>query len=320
MYLSNLLLITFYKLLKAPNAYLTFSHKRFHAAVLSILLSSVLSLSSCTQADTIAPEKISQAAVREDASILYSDDFEGNKMASFWYAELWTPTSGVLTSENKRAGRKSFRISWLASMVDGTNKMMHAELGTKPLVEGETERWYGYSSYLPASSMANDDQIAIISQWHAVPDEGQEHTVPPLRIEVQSNRLRLAYTASNKPILKLAQAPTTDKKIDLGPALFDQWVDYVVHVKWSPTGEAGQVQVWQNGILVVNEQNINIGYPEKLNPYWKCGLYCWMGKDTYPEKVVYYDEVRIGGATAGYDAVKPGRSDGTAKVQQYPKN
>ncbi|UFH56349.1 polysaccharide lyase [Spirosoma sp. KNUC1025] len=272
----------------------------------------MLSLSSCTDSDTISPENITTAAAREDGSLLNIDTFEGSTFASFWWAQLWTKTAGYVSEEQHRAGKQAMRISWKPSQMNGTNDMLHSELLTRALPEGETERWYGYSSYFPAASMANDDQIAIVSQWHGTADPGFSDTVPPLCIEVQSNHLYLAYAASNKPIVKLLQSPTSSKRVDLGLAQFDRWVDYVVHVKWAPDGNTGQLQVWQNGTLILNEQNINIGYPQINKPYWKIGLYCWMGKNTYPEKVVYYDEVRIGGPTANYDVVKPGRDNGTA--------
>lgn len=301
------------------NTYLSLANQNLRFLVLPLLISSILNLSSCTRLDTIAPASTARIAVLED-DILSIDGFEGSRYASFWRSELWTKTAGHISTEQKRVGKQAMRISWKPSQMDGTNPMLHSELATAPLPVGETERWYGYSSYMPSSSMANDDQIAIVSQWHGVPDPGFSDTVPPMCIEVQSNHLYLYYAASNKPIVKLLQAPTSSKRVDLGLASFDRWVDYVVHVKWSPNGNSGQLQVWQDGVQIMNEQNINIGYSQINKPYWKCGLYCWMGKDTYAEKVIYYDEVRIGGPMAGYDAVKPGRDNNTAIEQQTLKN
>ena len=312
--------VAFNKLFETKNTYPATNYQSLRSVVLSILISTVVSLSSCTKSDTIAPESMAQASAREDASLLDMDGFEGSRAAPFWKAQFWTKTAGYVSSEQKRVGKQAMRISWKPSQMDGTNPMLHSELSTVPLPVGETERWYGYSSFMPSASMANDDQIAIVSQWHGVPDPGFSDTVPPLCIEVQSNHLYLYYAASSKPIVKLLQSPTSNKRVDLGLASFDRWVDYVVHIKWSPDGNSGQLQVWQDGVQIMNEQNINIGYPQINKPYWKCGLYCWMGKDTYEEKVIYYDEVRIGGAIAGYDAVKPGRGNNTAIEQQTLKN
>ena len=258
-----------------------------------------------------------QLVAREDSSVLTCDGFEGKQVAKFWHAELRTPTAGLLTGEVHRAGKQAMRFAWKPSQYDGTNPTLHSELLTSPLINGETERWYGYSSYMPSSSMENDSQTVIISQWHGVPDEGGAHTVPVVAVSVEpGNKLQLVYRASNKSITTFLQHPTSQKVLDLGKARFDQWVDYVVHVNWDPIGTTGQLQLWQNGVLIVNEKGIAIGYPEQHKPYWKCGLYCWTGKSKYVEKVIYYDEVRIGSPSASYDTVKPGLSDGTARVRE----
>lgn len=102
--------------------------------------------------------------------------------------------------------------------------------------------------------------------------------------------------------------------MDLGIATFDSWVDYVLHVKWDATGKTGVLQVWQNGVLVLNQKGISLGYSDVQNPYFKVGMYCWTGQSKYAKKNIYLDEVRIGNATADYNAVAPGRSDNSGKV------
>ncbi|MBC8154139.1 MAG: heparin lyase I family protein [Bacteroidetes bacterium] len=288
------------------------------AAVLTLALPLLmnLSLTGCSPADTtITPETQTQthSPAREAATLINNDSFENNKLANFWSPELMTPTAGLITKEQTRAGKQAMRFSWKPTQADGTNKMLHSELATASPANGETERWYGYSSFMPSANMANDDQITIVSQWHGVADPGFSDSVPPLRFEVKSDQLQLVYVASSKPIVKLLQHPTSQKEIALGTVSYDRWVDYVVHVKWDANGKTGLLQVWQDGVLKVDDQNINIGYPQIQKPYWKVGLYCWTGKSRAAEKVIYCDEVRIGNATAGYDAVKPGRANNTAR-------
>ncbi|PRY43033.1 polysaccharide lyase-like protein [Spirosoma oryzae] len=284
-----------------------------------IALFASLMLASCAKVDTIAPAATTteeHSSAREDASLLNSDSFDNTKLANFWHKELWTPTAGVLSTEQQRVGSKSMRFSWKPAQYDGTNTTLHSELASQSLINGETERWYGYSTYLPSASMANDTEPVIISQWHGVPNDGVSHTVPPMAITLEAaNKLTLVYRASSNPIVKVMQHPTSQKIIDLGTASYDKWVDYVVHVKWDATGKTGVLQVWQDGVLKVNEQNISIGYPELQQPYWKVGLYAWTGKSTHSERVAFCDEVRIGGATANYDSVKPGRGNNSARIQ-----
>ncbi len=309
--------VTFKKHIVSTNFNVSYTLLRFVMVSALLPLFFNLSMSSCSQPDTIAPvSNEMNSAAREDASVLNADGFEGKKIANFWHSELRTPTAGLITNDMHRVGKQAMRFSWKPSQYDGTNPTLHSELLTDALPIGETERWYGYSSYMPSSAMADDDQIAIVSQWHGVPDAGGQHTVPPMCIELKSNRMSLYYAASKVPIAKAMQSPTSTKRIDLGVATYDRWVDYVVHVKWDPTGTTGQLQIWQDGVLKVDEQGISIGYPEQHKPYWKCGLYCWTGKSKYTERAIYYDEVRVGNARANYEVVKPGRNDSSAKARQ----
>lgn len=248
------------------------------------------------------------------AGILNKEGFEDGRISKFWYTELRTPTAGLVTSDQAREGKKALRFSWKPSQHDGTNFMMHSELATSPLTNGETERWYGYSVYMPSATMANDKEPVLFSQWHGVPDPGFSDTVPPIAFWLTpENTITMAYRASNKPILTLLQHPTSQKVMNLGAASFDRWVDYVVHIKWDPAGKQGILEVWQDGRLVVNEQGISIGYPQISKPYWKIGLYAWTGKASHEERTLLYDDIRIGDAMAGYDAVKPGRANSTAR-------
>jgi hypothetical protein len=115
----------------------------------------------------------------QDNPLLYTDSFEGDSIAPFWYKELWGRKAGYISTKHKRAGKQAICVSWKSDQVDGTNKMLHSELATRPIQPNELpERWYGYSSYMPSASMANDSKPVIISQWHAAPDKGEAHTVP----------------------------------------------------------------------------------------------------------------------------------------------
>ncbi|GAB3895588.1 polysaccharide lyase [Spirosoma agri] len=250
---------------------------------------------------------------REAASSLSVEGFEQNTLASSWYTELRADNAGKLDDKFARVGRQAMRFSWKPSQYDGTNNSCHAELASAFLDRNENERWYGFSVYMPAANMADDAEIANIMQWHAFPDPGFEGTVPPINMTLEANnKLTFSYRASNVAITKPLQHATSQKIMSLGTAQYDRWVDYVVHIKWDPSGTQGIVQVWQDGKLKIDEQNVSVGYPNSRN-YWKFGLYCWTGKATHSERVVYYDEMRVGNADAKYSTVAPGRGNNSAK-------
>ncbi len=288
--------------------------------MLTIIIPFFFSLSSCALSDTTDPGSVSTVSYlgsREAASILNTEGFENERISKFWHTELRTFTAGVLEKGQAREGNQALRFSWMPSQYDGTNPTMHSELATNPLTNGEAERWYGYSVYMPSSTMADDSDPVIFSQWHGVPDPGFSDTVPPIAFWLESNnKITMSYRASNKPIYTLLQHPTSQKTIDLGTASFDRWVDYVLHVKWDPSGNQGVLEVWQDGKLVVNEQTISIGYPQISKPFWKIGLYAWTGKASHKERALLYDDIRIGGPSAGYDDVKPGRANNSACERQ----
>ncbi len=276
-----------------------------------ITLLANFSLTSCSKSDTIVPQnEVSLSTARPSTKIINADDFEGSWFSNFWLPELRTATAGQISKEFARSGKQSMRFGWSPAQYDGTNPSMHSELATDALKNGETERWYGYSVYMPANKMADDNETIVFSQWHGVPGPGEEHTVPPLAFYLEpNNQVKVYYRASNVAITKAGQAPTSQKIIRLGSATYDKWVDYVVHVKWDATNSTGILEIWQDGKQVANEQNINIGYPEKYKPYWKAGIYAWTGKSKYAERVLYYDDVRVGNATSTYETVKPGQAN-----------
>jgi hypothetical protein len=45
-----------------------------------------------------------------------------------------------------------------------------------------------------------------------------------------------------------------------------------------------------------------------LSPYFKFGVYKWEWGTLASQRVIYYDELRVGNANSSYDEVKPGGS------------
>ncbi|QJD77693.1 polysaccharide lyase [Spirosoma rhododendri] len=274
-------------------------------------------LMSCSQSENVAPQSqitTADASARPGSSVINNDGFEGSWFSNFWIPELRTATAGTISTDHSRSGKQSMRFSWTPAQYDGTNPSAHSELGTDALKNGEVERWYGYSVYMPAAKMANDNEPIVFSQWHGVANPGEEDTFPPLAFYLEGgNQIKAYYRSSNVAITKAQQMPTAQTILRLGTATYDKWVDYVVHIKWDPSGNTGILEIWQDGKQVANERNINIGYPQKYKPYWKAGIYAWTGKSKYAERVLYYDDVTIGKATATYETVKPGQTNDIAR-------
>ena len=93
----------------------------------------------------------------------------------------------------------------------------------------------------------------------------------------------------------------------------DEWIDVVIHVKWSPIAPNGFYRMWVNGTLVVDVTGAlyHTGDPEPGPVYPKMGYYTgWKDRamdEPVFERTLYFDEYKIDwGAEAGYDTVAPG--------------
>ncbi len=98
---------------------------------------------------------------------------------------------------------------------------------------------------------------------------------------------------------------STNQYADLGAALTNQWVDFVIRTKWS-TSNTGILQIWMNGKLVINRSNVKTAAGPT---YLKLGINKWgwgIMTSSVTKRLMFFDDVRIGGASATYDDVKPG--------------
>ena len=81
----------------------------------------------------------------------------------------------------------------------------------------------------------------------------------------------------------------------------------MVHVLWS-YGEDGVLQIWKDGELLVDRDGPN-AFNDAEGPYFKMGIYKgWSNPDTVGDvdsRLLYHDELRIGGPEAVYCDVAP---------------
>lgn len=103
----------------------------------------------------------------------------------------------------------------------------------------------------------------------------------------------------------------------MGPLPKGRWIDFVYHVKWSYQSD-GILEVFQDGRKVVSKMGPN-SYNDPKGPYMKIGMYASgihnkTENYNFNEQVLYFDEVRIGDATASYQAVAP--RGNTGQVQE----
>lgn len=165
------------------------------------------------------------------------------------------------------------------------------------------KRWYGYSIWLQGKDWLPDIAPEACGQWHS------NATAP----DGTSPNLALWSYNTHWWIARLG-IPT----IDLGPYVVNAWTDWVFEVQWDNTNPApplintGYLHVWKNGVQVVNQNNIKMGYStQTFESYMKFGIYKWpwhVGSgwtSNTTVRVCYYSQVRIGNQNATYNDVAP---------------
>lgn len=196
-----------------------------------------------------------------------------------------------VSSPAARCGSYSVRFELRKTDGDiGWSKRSEACRYSKSEPQQRAERWYGESVYLP-SEYVTDPAPELVTQWHT--DAGS----PPLALWTQNGEWRI--TVFGKYQTKL------------GAYEKNKWVDWVYHVKWSPSSD-GLIEVWKDGKLVMSRTGANIYSNSIGGAYMRIGIYKWPWKSgsnpasTTTKRIMYVDEVRIGGELATYYDVAPG--------------
>lgn len=190
-----------------------------------------------------------------------------------------------------RTGSNSLRFELRKTDGDiGNSKRAEASRYTKSEPSIKVERWYGESIYLPASYVT-DPAPELVTQWHT--DAGS----PPLALWTHNGQWRVTMFGNQQTVIG-----TYEK---------DRWVDWVYHVKWS-AGSDGLVEIWKDGVKVFTKNGPNIYSNSIGGAYLRVGIYKWVWKSgskpasTTTNRIMYIDDVRIGGELATYNDVAPG--------------
>jgi hypothetical protein len=169
----------------------------------------------------------------------------------------------------------------------------------------QADGWYGYSVFIP-HTYVSDPIKDIITQYHNVlPDTATLPSTVPISLRIQNDHyyIFIQWSATN-------DGWSHDGEVlqDLGPVTKDAWTDLVWHIKWSFLSD-GVVQLWKNGVLVVNRTGPNC-YNDGRLPYFKCGEYKpdWKHEVTagITSRDVYFDDIRIASSGGNYNSVVPG--------------
>lgn len=232
----------------------------------------------------------------EQTNIIYSVDFEQeDPFPSFISTQIATAWGLQIVESPVYEGKKAARFELRDSDPENHNGT-RAEISFPGADNAiNLERWYAFAIYFPRNDYEADTSDEVISQWH----QGGKAT-PSLCIRTRNNKVRLRINAR----------PRGKEVIEMGAIEREKWQYYVIHVKHSATA-SGLVEIWRNGVLLVNHSGANMYDPGSGNfhtPNWKLGVYksSWNGNGNTKarKRVVYFDAISVGNEHASLAEMK----------------
>lgn len=236
---------------------------------------------------------------------IFTGDFEEGDFSK-WKKELCCKHSAEIVSSPTRAGEHAVKFTLKKDdPIVASSKRAELRLGTVP---ANSEQWFGFSVFFP-SNYQKDPSAEIVYQWHEKPDKhlGETWRTPPLYLKTQKGNLYLQRRWDSNQVTKNNE-PEGKETIELGPYKTGVWTDFVFHIKWSHKSD-GLLEVWKDDKRVVRKTGPNT-YNDERGPYFKIGIYKfdWKKnsfKSNTTQRVIYFDEVRVGDANSSYKDVDP---------------
>ncbi len=204
------------------------------------------------------------------AELIYTADFEGGSLSPL------SPSGNSPTVQNSftRNGKQAMK-TYLNRLTSATSYRTEVSVSRDNCAVIGQEYWYGFSIYLPGP-YAHDELDETVAQWHHVKDQETTDGAivdtthnPPVALSIDNGEWRLKVRwAATQPTLA---ADMKGVALPLGPQSTDKWTDWVFRIKWA-YDDSGILQVWKNGVLVVNRNGPNT-YNDIKGPWFKMGIY-----------------------------------------------
>jgi len=187
-------------------------------------------------------------------NLLLESTFEDKSCFDKWTKEICRDEAVTISTQVARKGKSSARFEFTKADVLNHKGYVRAELRLEN--EVESERWYGFSNFLPAD-FESDPLPEIIAQWHEVPDWdlGEEWRSPPVSLAIKEDHyyIKILWAAAQVNTNKTKDG---EKEFDLGPVDKNKWNDWVFHIKFSYKAD-GILEVWKNKKKVLEHSGPN---------------------------------------------------------------
>jgi hypothetical protein len=223
--------------------------------------------------------------------LLLESTFESSNPFKGWDNDQHCCDYSLTQDHNKfTEGNSSLRIQ-----IDSTDARTSGSIRSELVQDAEgpgTERWYGFNMFL--ENWADDNAGEHVFQWH--PNN------------LTGTATAALWTSGGRYVFETntSGGSSNSEYTDLGPIISNQWVTWVIHVKWA-SDKTGIMQVWMNGKQVIDKTH-TVTAPA-IGTYFKLGInkFGWGNQpSSVSRRVLYFDEVRIGNSKASYEDVQPG--------------
>ncbi len=229
--------------------------------------------------------------------VLWGSDFEDGDLGVY-RDDVLTDGSGdggrhEITTERARTGRRAVKVTLPPSTAGGTVGRYQLVADAPDGAEGD-ERWYGISILLGEDWSL--DQVV----------QNRELFLGTFGFRYTDTRARGPGTGNiggrnvgGVPVFKTEINGFPAGDADLGPAVTGQWVDFVVHTRWS-RGEDGFREIFRDGSRVTRYDGPTLNLDSRFEH--RMGLY--QGTQVDHPRTLYWDNHRVG---TSYRAVDPSR-------------
>lgn len=166
------------------------------------------------------------------------------------------------------------------------------------------EQWYRFKYFLP-EDFEMEANIVQLAQFHSLDNEGDSDKIPALSFYINGDGdydVNIAY--SDEYVSSFPYPNVHYTSFDPPSDDFGSWVEIVIHARWDYRedidGGDGLIEFWKDGVLEFTHNGPNCFFDD-LGVYFKWGLMklgSWV--TTATEKVVYYDDIRVGTSAADY--------------------
>ena len=240
------------------------------------------SVGSPSSASAAAP---AAAAVPVGSRVVFTGDYETGDFAQWQTCQSAVRNGScrgvgqgdsamqILPADRARQGRHAARFvvnpGDVPDFGGGERSEVQSSAAGAVVHEGD-ERWYEWSMRFPENFENPTGGWFIVLQWHS--SKGS----PPLAIDM--NRRGELYIGGDG----VPHEPQT-----IGTVRRGEWVDYVLHVKFSSSTETGFVEAWENGREVVPKTSRATMNDDEN--YLKQGIY----RDKGPSTELWQDGLRV---------------------------